>query len=891
MFQNDYQGGPYFEVFSAQGKDTISKWKVVGSASAVKKVYDKDVKSYVVVVEGGSATTRIQMPKDNKISLLLIQRYLVLQLMVPLGQDFSIELSIIDMGNNKRRLFLSSAQKEISITPLHAKIPLSILRRGVWVNLCLDMISLVSDVFKGQTLKFLDSLTIAANCRLRRVFTMKNQPPDTTDDDEQYDCQTTTNTTDIDSIPRTCQFGPDVQHLTQVLTMHKIKQADMKLKGEVFGMRPISTTDPDLGASQKAKNADVPMHIAFGSKVPVPSISYSKKPSSSSSAESGSRTSRSTHSRIQGVEDLSQSLSGSKSLHSHVDSGNDVAEQTELLTARGFSSENTALKPHPPREKSSERTRRFIRVRGKKGGGDTVNEPSDDTDTTAHRVNSGDSAHRMNSGDAAHRMNSGDTAHRINSGDAAHRINSGEVAQRVNSGDAAHRVSSGDKSHRVSSAEKSHRIGSGEMANRHGTKSNRDDSKHSKTEEDNSLSHRIGSGEQRKRNNPVQIERISNKNGPRSDTGGASRKNDENSVHINGNGDVTNEDRSSHIIMTSENGQETNFTRDTIYTFMSPPRTAPPRKDKFHLGVNHKTIVTNMKNEVAALRESQQALLVSRGARPEEDFYGNEEEEETNTREKIVRRSPSPRAHQRTPSPESPEVNRLQVPLQQVMIPDGLSTPGTSQSRLSISSKKVREIPKDDARLSAVSPTRASSEYDWRKYASPNSSLSESFEANMLASLKRQQLEEMLEDDDDRKADHISSNDLNQHNYGDDDLSSSSDDTSFSTWRGPAPAMLAHHYQDEMHLPSSIQGDTLFQSNPREWSNAFSPPIVLPSEQMKTVQQHNAALALKSPLKDDSRKDDSGKGESDGEEELELLYDPCLNCYFDPKSCKYYELV
>lgn len=28
-----------------------------------------------------------------------------------------------------------------------------------------------------------------------------------------------------------------------------------------------------------------------------------------------------------------------------------------------------------------------------------------------------------------------------------------------------------------------------------------------------------------------------------------------------------------------------------------------------------------------------------------------------------------------------------------------------------------------------------------------------------------------------------------------------------------------------------------------------------------------------------------------GEMELDLLYDPCLNCYFDPKSHKYYELA
>ena len=32
------------------------------------------------------------------------------------------------------------------------------------------------------------------------------------------------------------------------------------------------------------------------------------------------------------------------------------------------------------------------------------------------------------------------------------------------------------------------------------------------------------------------------------------------------------------------------------------------------------------------------------------------------------------------------------------------------------------------------------------------------------------------------------------------------------------------------------------------------------------------------------------KHDTDGEEELDLLYDQVLNCYYDPKTNKYYEL-
>ena len=52
-----------------------------------------------------------------------------------------------------------------------------------WLNLALDMVSLVGEAWTSQTFRSVDQLSVSANCRLRRVFTMKSQPPDTTDDD------------------------------------------------------------------------------------------------------------------------------------------------------------------------------------------------------------------------------------------------------------------------------------------------------------------------------------------------------------------------------------------------------------------------------------------------------------------------------------------------------------------------------------------------------------------------------------------------------------------------------------------------------------------------------------------------------------------------------------
>ena len=52
-----------------------------------------------------------------------------------------------------------------------------------WLNLAIDMVSVVGELFRGQTFKSLDSILISASCKLRKIFTLKDQPPDTTDDD------------------------------------------------------------------------------------------------------------------------------------------------------------------------------------------------------------------------------------------------------------------------------------------------------------------------------------------------------------------------------------------------------------------------------------------------------------------------------------------------------------------------------------------------------------------------------------------------------------------------------------------------------------------------------------------------------------------------------------
>ncbi|KAM7170893.1 protein CFAP20DC isoform 10-T11 [Macrochelys suwanniensis] len=296
MFRNEYQGGPFVEIFSAQGKNPGAKWKIFGSPSAIWKEFDKEVKGFVFVLEGSSQTNKIQLPKETRQTLGLIQRFLVLQIYVPLGQDFSTELLVTDLGNIKRRLYLSTVQKELSVTPLHAKLPLFMIKRKIWCNLCIDLVAFTSEIFKGAVFQSLDGIIISANCKLRKIFTLKSKPQDTAEEDDIFGLPFTADDP-TDTIPRTCQLNTDVPQVTQLLNMTKLRQPEIR-----FGGRPLTSSESDQlinrgqGSTHNSKNQDV-SHIAFGSKVlgpPPPSgRRFNTRVSGEITKSLGSRSSRS----------------------------------------------------------------------------------------------------------------------------------------------------------------------------------------------------------------------------------------------------------------------------------------------------------------------------------------------------------------------------------------------------------------------------------------------------------------------------------------------------------------------------------------------------------------------------------------------------------------------
>ncbi|XP_036187616.1 protein CFAP20DC isoform X3 [Myotis myotis] len=322
MFKNEYQGGAFVEIFSAQGKNPGAKWKILGSPSVIWKEFDKEVKSFVFVLEGSSQTNKIQLPKENKQILGLIQRFLVLQIYIPLGQDFSTELLITDLGNIKRRLYLSTVHKELSSTPLHAKIPLFMIKRKIWCNLCIDLVAFTSEIFKGAVFQSLDGIIVSANCKLRKIFTLKSKPQDTADKDDQF-----------------------------------LKRG--------------------TGSVRNSKNQDV-CHIAFGSKVlgppPLSGRRNNMRISSETIRSIGSKNNRSC--QLSTVERCVNSAEMSALLISESEEQGDKENIRQIKLTVPVHANLHIMHPHPPQEPSADKNHNRRRLRLKSTNRERTETPS-----------------------------------------------------------------------------------------------------------------------------------------------------------------------------------------------------------------------------------------------------------------------------------------------------------------------------------------------------------------------------------------------------------------------------------------------------------------------------------------------------------------------------------
>uniref|UniRef100_A0A8C5TR94 CFAP20 domain containing n=1 Tax=Malurus cyaneus samueli TaxID=2593467 RepID=A0A8C5TR94_9PASS len=137
-----------------------------------------------------------------------------------------------------------------------------------WCNMCIDLVAFTSEIFRGAVFRSLDGIIISANCKLRKIFTLKSKPQDTAEGDG-VPCEP------ADVIPQNCQLNSDVPQVTQLLNLTKIHKPEIKCR-ENTAKETGSFVNRGQGNILSSKTQDV-SHIAFGSKILGPPPSSNRR--------------------------------------------------------------------------------------------------------------------------------------------------------------------------------------------------------------------------------------------------------------------------------------------------------------------------------------------------------------------------------------------------------------------------------------------------------------------------------------------------------------------------------------------------------------------------------------------------------------------------------------
>ena len=197
-------------------KDIVKLWKFIGKNA---KIYDNELKTYIHVLNIG-ALSKMQIPINEKSSLNLIHGFLTFQIYLNSTKSFTIEIAISDNNYGKKRILLSACSKEFIINQMHCRITIINIPTNIWINLSIDILSFVSECFKGQSFRAIDSICLSADCKIRRICGMRQLYTLSADEYSQGD----------DSIlPKGFIFPNDIKYINFDLDMNYIKE-NMELK-------------------------------------------------------------------------------------------------------------------------------------------------------------------------------------------------------------------------------------------------------------------------------------------------------------------------------------------------------------------------------------------------------------------------------------------------------------------------------------------------------------------------------------------------------------------------------------------------------------------------------------------------------------------------------------
>ena len=109
------------------------------------------------------------------------------------------------------------------------------IARGIWLNLCFDVRDMTARLWPGVEFQSVELISVGAACKLRRIATLRGALVDTTEDDVKLGCDRTIwQSTPVEEVPKSWQFLPGVQHVNQIFHMHKLYAWEAAARGETY---------------------------------------------------------------------------------------------------------------------------------------------------------------------------------------------------------------------------------------------------------------------------------------------------------------------------------------------------------------------------------------------------------------------------------------------------------------------------------------------------------------------------------------------------------------------------------------------------------------------------------------------------------------------------------
>lgn len=166
MLANIFPPCPCIELYNASSLDILNLWRMKGKITKEFEPYSKT--PVHVLYEGGTSVMII--PNQDKQFLQLQNPLLLFQFILLNPKGFSIEINSRDTNHNKRKIFITTS---ITDKKSIGKISINNYPPNIWTNFLIDIGKLFSQIFKNCKLKYIDSMLITGNIKIRKIYSLR----------------------------------------------------------------------------------------------------------------------------------------------------------------------------------------------------------------------------------------------------------------------------------------------------------------------------------------------------------------------------------------------------------------------------------------------------------------------------------------------------------------------------------------------------------------------------------------------------------------------------------------------------------------------------------------------------------------------------------------------